>query len=524
MNWERGVTQSSSAQLVKPAYANFPAYSETFGPEVADLAHLAGFPPDPEQEAALDALFGIDSNGKAVAFEFVILAARQNIKTGFFKQACLGWLFITQQRLITWSAHEMTPTREAFNDLVILIENTPSLAKRLEDGTTNGVFRGSGQEAIAFKASKACPDGQRVLFKARTHSGGRGLTGNKVILDEGFALRNTHMGSLMPTLSAVPDPQLAIGSSACRPESEVLHKLVERGRSVDLLPRKRLGYVEFCAPENSCEDSECPHYPRHPGCAMDKREYIVMANPQAGRRISWEYLEAERESLDPAEYGRERLGWHDKPAIEDGPLISKEMWAGLVDKDSAPTTRVAFGVYVNKLQTASAIGVAGLREDGKIHVGIIPAQKGGQVAALPGIEWIPGRMKELKDLWKPCGWGIDDRSAAGSLLPAINDLGMEIENASAADVARACMAFYTKVKEDGLRHQGAKPLADSVTAGIMRDLADGWAWDRRDMKSDIVQLMAVTLALHGLNGRPDPIPQIHDWPDEEEIAQWATSD
>jgi hypothetical protein len=494
----------NAQRLVKPAYANFPEWSETYGPEVSDLCAIAGFPPDPEQEMALDAMFGIDSYGRAVAFEFWVIAARQNLKTGLLKQAVLGWLFITEQRLITWSAHEMTPTREAFNDLVNLIENTPVLAKRLETGPTNGVFRGSGQESIAFKPSKACPEGQRVLFKARTHSGGRGLTGDKVVLDEGFALRHSHMGSLMPTLSARPDPQIVGGSSACRSDSEVLHQLVERGRSVDPIKRKRLGYMEFCAPENSCEDPDCPHYVGFSGCAMDKREYIVMANPQAGRRITWDYLEGERDALDPTEFGRERLGWHDKPAIEDGPLISRDIWRNLTDPGSKPTSRVAFGVYVNKLQTSAAIGVAGYRIDGKIHVGIVPAARGVEFSSLPGIEWIPGRMKELKDSWKPCGWGLDDRSAAGSLLPAIKQLGIEVDNTTASDVARACMAFYSKVQEDGLRHQGAKPLSDSVTSGITRDLADGWAWDRKDIKSNIVQLMAVTLAVHGLLTAPPP--------------------
>lgn len=496
---------TASAALVNPAYANFPAYSETFGPEVADLCDLAGYPPDPEQELALNALFGIDSDGRSVAFEFAILCARQNLKTGFAKQAGLGWLFITEQPLITWSAHEMTPTREAFNDLVNLIESTPALARRLESGPTNGVFRGSGQEAIALKPSKSCPFGQRILFKARTTSGGRGLTGNKVILDEGFALRDVHMGSLVPTLSAVPDPQLLIGSSACRPESEVLRKIVERGRSLDPGKRKRLGYLEFCAPEDACEDyPDCPHHVGHPGCAMDRREYIVLANPQAGKRITWEYLEGERDSLSPAEYGRERMGWHDKPMVEDGPLISRDMWAKLADTESAPSGRVAFGVYVNKLQTGAAIGVAGFREDGKIHVGVVPATRGGLSASRSGVEWIPERMKQLADDWRPAAWVIDDRSAAGSLLPEINRLGVEVVNATAADVARACMALHTKVLEDGIRHQGAKPLADSVTAGKMRDLADGWAWDRKDARADIVQLMAITLAVHGLATAPPP--------------------
>ncbi len=116
--------------------------------------------------------------------------------------------------------------------------------------------------------------------------------------------------------------------------------------------------------------------------------------------------------------------------------------------------------------------MAGCRPDGKIHVGIIPATRGGQSATLPGVEWIPVRMKQLDDSWRPSAWVIDDRSAAGSLLPEIARLGVEVGNASAADVARACMAMHSKVLEDNIRHRGAKPLSDSVTAGKMRDLAD----------------------------------------------------
>lgn len=496
---------TSSALLVDPAYANFPAWTETLGPEVADLCEMAGLVPDAEQRLALDAIFALGpDNFNPAAFEFAVICARQNMKTALFQMCALGWLFVTEQKLTVWSAHEMDTTREAFRDITNLIEGCAILAERLLPGPTNGVFHGSGREAIELAPSKACPFGQRLKFKARTKGGGRGLTGDKVVLDEAYELDDETMSALMPTMSTRREGQMLYGSSACHPNSHVLRKIVDRGRSVNLTPRKRLGYLEFCAPEGICEDPECPHTQRHPGCAMDKREYIAMANPQAGHRISWEYLEDERESLTPEKFGRERLGWHDKPAIEDGPLISKDMWAALIDPKSAPSARVAFGVYINKLQTNAAIAVAGLRPDGKVHVGIVPAARGGQTTSQAGIEWIPGRMKKLKDSWKPCAWGFDDRSAAGSLLPAIAELGIAIENTTSADFARACQTFYAKVKGDGLRHQGGKPLADSVTAGRMRDLGDSWVWESRDIKIDIVQLKAVTLAVHALETAPPP--------------------
>ena len=495
----------TASVLTEPAFSHCPPYTATLGPEVAELCELAGFAPDPEQRLALDYLFALGPDGRRpAAFEFAVICPRQNLKTGLMKMAALGWLFVTDQELIVWSAHEMDTTREAFRDLTYLIEDTPVLAKRLAPGPTRGIHRGNGVEAIELAPSPACPAGQRIRFKARTHSGGRGLSGDKVILDEAFALKPEHMGSLMPTLSTRAEAQLIYGSSACRADSEVLRSIVTRGQSTDSKLRDKLAYLEWCAPRDICADEDCPHSVGYPGCAMDDWEQVARANPQAGKRISWEYLHGERQGLLPAEFGRERMGWHDQPMLEDAPLVSREMWAELADPESTISGRVSFGLYVNRLQTHAAIGVAGYREDGKIHVGIVPAARGGMQDSLPGVTWIAPRMKQLTDDFKPLCWVIDDRSAAGSLIPEMTALGLQVDNVTVQDVARSSMGLHAKITEGSIAHRGAKPLADSVTAGKMRDLADGWAWDRKDHKHDIVQLMAITLAVHGLATAPPP--------------------
>src|SRR6185369_12027837 len=120
----------------------------------------------------------------------------------------------------------------------------------------------------------------RLIFKARTKGGGRGLTGNKVILDEAFALLPTHMGALLPTLSAVEDPQVLYGSSAGKADAEVLAGIAERGRVGEI----RLGYAEWSIPRGTCKDPVCEHKkpPKHltdyrdwfavTGCALDDPE------------------------------------------------------------------------------------------------------------------------------------------------------------------------------------------------------------------------------------------------------------
>lgn len=216
---------SSAKRRVDPTFCVVPDYVDTFGPEVSELNARAGFAPDPEQELLLDALFAFGPDGKSVVYDFTVICSRQNLKTGFLKQAAVGWLYVTEQRLVVWSAHEMPTTREAFRDLTELIDGCPDLSKRLAPGPSHGVTTANGREAIELES------GQRCIFKARTHSGGRGLSGNKVVLDEGFALKPTHMGSLVPALSAMPDPQVVIASSAGLMDSGVLRGFRDRGRA-----------------------------------------------------------------------------------------------------------------------------------------------------------------------------------------------------------------------------------------------------------------------------------------------------
>ena len=260
------MTKLARRQLVQPDYLTRPAgMVETYGPAVADLCADAGFAPDPQQELALDLIFAIRADGLSAAFSFAVICCRQNLKTGLFKQASIGWLYVTDQRLIVWSAHEMATTRDALRDLEELITGSPALSKLLPATSNNGIYDAHGQERIELTT------GQRIKFKARTFSGGRGLTGDKVILDEAFALVPSHMGSLLPTMMARPDPQVLYGSSAGKADSVVLRDVRDRGRAGST---ERMGYLEWLAPRKPCATKDCTH-PKPgtpgwaPGCALD---------------------------------------------------------------------------------------------------------------------------------------------------------------------------------------------------------------------------------------------------------------
>lgn len=469
-----------SATLAEPAYLSIPPYERTLGDEVADLCEAVGYAPDPEQRLLLDATFALGSHGRSAAFEIAAIACRQNLKTGFFKQAALGWLFLTDERLVVWSAHEFDTAIEAFRDLKDIIDGSDMLRRRVKR-----IYEGNGGQRVELLG------GRRLNFKARTHTGGRGLSGNKVILDEGFALQASHMGALLPTLSAQPDPQVLYGSSAGLPTSAILRAVRDRGRKGG---DPRLVYAEWCAPPAAdicAAGKDCPHVPGTDGCACDQPRYWRMGNPAMGRRITEEYIAAERRALPPAEFGRERMGWWDDP-LDEAARIDPEQWADRADPESQVADPVALAVAIDPNGAETLLGVGGRRADGFEHVEIIERRT--------GTAGVVDRMVELAGRWRPCVTVLNPAGPAGALIPELIERGFatdpvgdqhRLHLVAAREYAQACGALAAAVANDRIRHFEDPVLQNAVETARTRPLSDAWAWAQNP------PLEVVTLARHG---------------------------
>lgn len=477
---------SAVSTLVEPAHSSVPTWRHTAGPEVCDLAALAGRAPDAEQAMILDALFATGPDGRSAAYEAAIICARQNLKTSVIELAALGWLFITDQRLVVWSAHEFNTTRESFRNLELLCTAHPSLRRQVK-----GISRGAGTEAIELHGDR------RIVFRARTRSGGRGLSGDRVVLDEAFALRADHMGALVPTLSARPDPQLVYGSSAAKADSTVLHDIVERGRAGN---DARMAYFEWCAPDpgDACaKGKNCTHGREVVGCGCDNLDLLRLANPALGRRIMPDTIRSERRALPPPEFARERMGWHDELVRSVTP-ITEEKWCAGHDSASSVLDPVALGVDVTPDRSMGAVAIAGRRSDGRWH--------GELVEHRAGTGWVIARLVELARRHGPCVLVIDTTSPAGSLLQPLLDAGFveqprdgqwQLHCVSGREYAQACGALVDDINNDAWRHLGQGPLDDAAKGAVTRPLADAFGWARRHSGVDISPLVAVTLARLG---------------------------
>lgn len=467
--------------LVAPAYQWMPEYGETLGPEVAEIAEIAGFTPDPEQRLALDWTFALGPRGKVAVRDVAICAPRQNLKTGYLKMCALGWLFLTEQRLIVWSAHEFGTSQESFRDMCQLIEDCPDL-----DAEVKAIHRANGDEAIELRGDR------RLRFKARTKSGGRGLTGDKVVLDEAMFLTPSHMGALVPTLRAVPDPQLVLAGSAGMFTADVWRGYRKRGRGGD---DPGLAWLEWAdTDQGGCAAAQCDHQLHRPGCALDDRARWWSCNTALGRRITEDTLAADRRNMPAVEFARETLGWWEDPPEGDG-VFDLVLWASLA-VGNARMRRPFLSVEVALDRSVATIGAAWTVKDHP-HVEIVEDH--------PGVGWVAERLKTLAAQYDAGGVVIDMGTEAAGLADELEAAKVTVLRVGTADRAVACGAWYDMAAAAGLTHSGDPAMASAIGNARWKDVGEGArAFSRRKSAGDIAALYAVVLALHGLTaGEPD---------------------
>lgn len=215
-----------------PRFRHVPLHVSSAGRDAIDLGEAGGIFLDDWQQDVIEGLLAEDHNGKWAATEAAIVCTRQNGKDEIFVvRELFGLLLDRQCRLITHTAHRFDTCLDHFRRLRDVFEGTPDFLEMVKDngrgvGGPSGIKDSNGSESIELK------DGSRCNFKARGKGSGRGFSGDLVVLNEAFWL--LELGSLVPSMSARPNPQLIYGSSAplTRPESDRLRSVIRRGRAL----------------------------------------------------------------------------------------------------------------------------------------------------------------------------------------------------------------------------------------------------------------------------------------------------
>lgn len=470
-------------------------YATTAGVEVIELAAQAGLVLDPWQRDAMCDALGEREDGRWSAFEVALLVARQNGKGGFFEARVLGGLFLLEERLIMYSAHEFKTAAEMFRRIEELIAGTSSMRRRVKR-----VTRSHGEEGIELVT------GQRLRFMARSTGSGRGFSGDCNIWDEAQHLGDGPVDAMMPTMSARPNPQLLYGGTAPDKDLAPCDQLARVRRRALAGDDPSLVYLEWSA--DLCTDMCAPGCDKHD----DPADPLVWAktNPGLGIRISAEHVGRERSSMSAKGFARERLSVGNWP-VEDGDhwgVIPQAVWESLADPTSEAVGVVSFGVDSTPEGSFAALSVAGRRLDTLEHLEVIDHR--------PGTGWVVERAVHLKERWGPVAFVVDPGGPAGALIPALEAAGIEVTRVGARDVAAATGSLIaaTGAAEGDVatfRYMPHPALNAAVAGAETSPLADARKWNRRSASVDISPLVSITLARHGLA----------TYVEEEVVMPWA---
>jgi hypothetical protein len=498
-----------------PRIMHTPPARNTSGAEAVKLAALAGLHLDPWQQLVLDHSLGEAATGLWSSFDVGVIVSRQNGKGSIVEARALAGLFLLDERLIIYSAHEFKTARECYRRVWDLIKGTPSFKKRVARTVNN-----------TFEVAIELHSGARMVFVARSKGSGRGFTGDCVFLDEAFNLPESTIDALMPTLSARPNPQIWYLSSA--PDQDLapclpLARLRARALSQNGLTPGDLSYFEWSIdPHDDDCRKDCTEHDD-----PESHESWAKANPALGYRLSLEHTQRERDGMSLKGFMRERLGVGNYPPLEaEGgwKVIDLETWGRLQDPDSIAVGRIAFAADATPGGAHAAIGVAGIREDGLMHREVIDHR--------PGTSWAVPRMVELIKRWDPAGIAIDPGGPAGPLLTDLRaaiaadeewrDDEFERERVlnkifepSTRDVATATGSL---ISATGM-HDGDTPRVriiphsglDAAVAGAeTKPLADAVKWNRLAPYVDLSPLVAITIAGFALASAPEDV-DVESW-------------
>lgn len=495
-----------AANFAEPTYLWIPEHAVTSaGSAVCDFAELIGRPLDDEQRLALHMLYTEGSDGLLATLEAAIIAPRRNLKTWVLEIAALYDLLVSREPVVIWTAHLFSTTQLTIAWVFELFENVDWLRQQ-----TKRINKQNGEEAVHLIT------GEKLEFKARSNSGGRGLKGDRIYLDEAFALKGSQIASLIPSMATRRNPQVRYGSSAGLRGSEFLRGVRDRGRPGG---DPSLSYLEYAAPRMDCASSHCDHALRTPGCVLERRDLLQRANFGIGRRITWRYIASERSLFAkyPVEFAAERLGWWDDPPPTDAedvepPALDADAWKArtaavpdppLVEGNPFGLTDVAIAIDVNPLGTHARIGLAGWRPDGRKHVELV---KVGE-----GITWVVDDVVGIVGRRDPLAIALDPATRAGQLIKPLEAAGLDITQMTSRDVAAAAGQLDTDIREDGLTHLDDDDLTDAAIDARWRTLAGAKAFARGPAGADISGLVVIAHAAWALMSKkrkpiaPSPI-------------------
>lgn len=453
-----------------------------------------------------------DATGTKFRFEvLVILIARQNGKTLWLKGLTLWRLYQAPKGIRR--GLEPPPAKLA----LIAMQGLDYAEKLLEEVTQDIKDAKSKSLRKEFIRHWTANGKHRLAFTGRrswrattaSRKGGRSFAVDLADLDE---LREHQKwdaySAIAPTTISRPNGMVVCTSNAGDQSSVVLRSLRDSSRkriTTGTTLHTKIGFFEWSVP-----DEVDPKNPK----------YWYLANPAMGypqTGLSLESLMGALEAMEFTNMGGFRTEhlcqWVD--ALDPG-IIPAEHWLETMDPESKRASRntpVYAAVDVNYQRSKAYIAIASRRADGHLHVEVVAAARGTDWV----IQWFLDRPGKFMTV------AIQRTGApASNMIKPLTEAGVPVVEWGGPDLPQGFASFYDKIVRHTIRHRPAGSLDRAAAAAVAKGMGDAWVIDRRHSPVDAAPLVACAAAAWAEEQGPMDVeqPDIHAWPDEDEIAQW----
>jgi hypothetical protein len=467
----------------------------TLGGKAAKVMRRLGLEPMPWQRYVLDVGLEIDPVTGVFAYrEAGLSVPRQMGKTqqilAVMTHRVMAW---TRQNVI-YAAQTRGMARTRWEDEFLVTLDESSLAGKYRVRKTNG------NEAILWRSTRS-----KLGITSNTEKAGHGPPLDLGVIDEAFAHEDDRLEqAFSPAMLTRATAQLWWASAGGTDKSVWLNKKRAAGRALverlwETGQHPGVAYFEWFAPDGmprddpatwrACMPALCP---AGPPCGCDPGGAWHHTVFEATVR-------SELDKLDAVEFDRAYLNRTRRQTPPEDPNVPKTAWSGLVDAESRPGAAVAFAVEVSQDRAHASIGVASLREDGRVFVELVDRR--------PGTDWAVPAMARLKALWRPVAVAVASAGApAGSLIDDLVAAGIDVpedkdepERGALAilrttEVVEACGQMADAIRQGTVVHRDQPALTGAVNGARTRRVGDAWTLDRTSSLVDVGPFCAVTWA------------------------------
>jgi phage terminase large subunit-like protein len=465
------------------------------------FADMLGIPLLPWQRWLAIHMLELLPNGKFRFRTVVLLVARQNGKSTFAQLLALFFMYVVEVPLVLSTAQNLDIAEEVWAGGVEIANGDEELVQKVAR-----VVQQRGSKALELVS------GSRWKVQAATRRGGRGLSGDLVMLDELREHQTWAAWSAISKTTMARDNSIVFALSNAGDISSVVL------RHLRMQAHRALGdpdglWVDPATGEPitedliDVEDDELPtddtlgifEWSAAPGRSVRDRIGWQEANPSLGYTITEKAILAALVSDPEWTFRTEVLcQWFD--GATEGPFPAGT-WAASTDPESqlAPGSLVAYGVDTSWDRTMTRIAIAGYRPDGKVHFEVV-ASRAGTDWVIPWLESPDRKRKPDMVTWQVAG------APVSSLTDALEKSSLPTVPWGGSDLSRASGQLYDGIahldddeKPDPFLFHRPQPALDvAANTAIPKTAGDGWMWDRSKSPADISPLVAVTAAVWAL--------------------------